>query len=81
MPLLTSEDLGGAASVFRGRLGEALWQGLSRVFSIDRINELYDTCSCFSGSDFAGKVLADIAVNDANTFKALAETASKAIAK
>lgn len=60
MPLLTSEDLGGAASVFRGRLGEALWQGLSRVFSIDRINELYDTCSCFSGSDFAGKVLAYI---------------------
>ena len=31
--------------------------------------------------DLNRKVLADIAVNDANTFKALAETASKAIAK
>ncbi|MBO5215054.1 MAG: 50S ribosomal protein L20 [Clostridia bacterium] len=34
-----------------------------------------------AGVNLNRKVLADIAVNDANTFKALAETASKAIAK
>ena len=33
------------------------------------------------GINLNRKVLADIAVNDANAFKALAETASKAIAK
>ena len=34
-----------------------------------------------SGINLNRKVLADIAVNDAATFKALAETASKAVAK
>ena len=34
-----------------------------------------------AGIDLNRKVLADIAVNDAATFKALADTASKAIAK
>ena len=34
-----------------------------------------------AGIELNRKVLADIAVNDAATFKALADTASKAIAK
>ena len=34
-----------------------------------------------AGIDLNRKVLADIAVNDAATFKALAETATKALAK
>lgn len=60
MPLLTPDDLGSAASLFNGRGGTALWRILTHVFSLDRVNELYDRNFCFSGCDFAGKVLADI---------------------
>ena len=60
MPLLTPDDLGSAASLFNGRGGTALWRILTHVFSLDRVNELYDRNLCFSGCEFAGKVLADI---------------------
>ncbi|MGN1094070.1 MAG: 50S ribosomal protein L20 [Candidatus Neoclostridium sp.] len=60
-----------------------LW--IARINAAARMNGLSYSKFMYglktAGIDLNRKVLADIAVNDAATFKALAETASKAIAK
>lgn len=60
-----------------------LW--IARINAAARINGLSYSKFMYglkvSGITLNRKVLADIAVNDANAFKALAQTASKAIAK
>ena len=62
MPLLTSNELENASSLFRERCGNALGRGLMRMLSVDKVNDLYDRNACFRGPDFARAVLEDIGV-------------------
>ena len=62
MPLLTLEELEKASPVFRGRAGNAVASSLMRMLSVDKINDLYDRNSMYSGPEFAKAILQDIGV-------------------
>lgn len=62
MPLLTLEEIGQAAPVFRGRCGRAVAGALMKALSVDRINDLYDRNCSLSGPEFAKAILEDIGV-------------------
>lgn len=62
MPLLTIEELEKYSRLFRGRCGNAFTRKLMKSLSIDRINDLYDRNSKFTGPAFARSVLEDIGV-------------------
>ena len=62
MSLLSLDDLEKAATLFRGRLGNALGTGLMKMLSVDKVNALYDRHSSVVGPEFAGEVLEDLGV-------------------
>ncbi|MBO5419655.1 MAG: 1-acyl-sn-glycerol-3-phosphate acyltransferase [Bacteroidales bacterium] len=62
MPLLTLNELEKATPMFRGKCGNAFCEGLMRMLSVDKINELYDRNVRFKGPDFASAVLKGIGV-------------------
>lgn len=62
MPLLEIKELETYSPLFKGRIGNAVGNGLMRILSINKINALYDRNSCKSGQDFARAVLEDIGV-------------------
>lgn len=74
--LLSAEDV-------KKRDFRKLW--IARINAAARLNGMSYSKFMYglktAGVNLNRKVLADIAVNDENAFKALAETASKAIAK
>ncbi len=62
MSLLTINELEKASPLFRGKCGNAFCEGLMRILSVDKVNDLYDRNACFNGPDFARAVLRDIGV-------------------
>lgn len=62
MPLLSIDELGKAAPVFRGAAGNAFGKALMRLLAVDKVNDLYDRNIGFAGPDFARAVLEDIGV-------------------
>ena len=63
MPLLTLKELESMSPVFRGGMGNAFGRTLMRMLSVDKVNDLYDRNSSYTGPDFAEKVLEDIDVH------------------
>lgn len=63
MPLLTADELGRKVPFFRGRAGNALAKGLIHLFSVEKVNELYDRLSSYKGPEFASAVLDDIGMS------------------
>lgn len=62
MPLITSNELGNAVTLFKGRAGKAICEGLMRLLDVDKVNALYDRNAGCTGPDFANAVLKDIGV-------------------
>jgi len=62
MPLLTLNELENMVPLFRGPAGNLLAKGLMRVLEINKVNELYDRNSIFTGPEFARHVLEDIGI-------------------
>ena len=62
MPLIDLEELEKTVPVFRGMLGNGLASGLMNMFSIDRVNALYDRNISLTGPDFTSAVLQDVGV-------------------
>lgn len=60
MPLLSVKELEQMSPVFTGKAGNAFARGLMHLFSIDRVNDLYDRNSAVKGPDFAAAVLEDV---------------------
>lgn len=60
MPVLQMEELEQMSRMFRGSAGNALARGLMKMFSIDRVNELYDRNLHLEGPDFAKAILKDV---------------------
>ena len=63
MPLLTLQEIEQASPLFRGKCGARIAGYLMKALSVDRINDLYDRNSRFSGPDFAHAILEDIGVS------------------
>lgn len=55
--LLTKEELAGMSRVFRGRFGQKLATFMLKIFGIDRLNRLYDSCADAEGVNFAHRLL------------------------
>ena len=51
------------SSFFRGEKGHRRAQLFIRLFSIDRVNWVYDRSGCYSGAEFASSLLNDLGVN------------------
>ena len=62
MPLLTLKETEELSPLFRGKCGNAVAGGLMKMLSVDRINDLYDRNSMYSGPEFAKAILEDIGV-------------------
>lgn len=62
MPLLTLSELENASPLFRGRAGNAFCKGLMHMLAVDKVNDLYDRNTGFTGPEFATAVLKDIGV-------------------
>lgn len=60
MPVLDIVELEQMSRMFRGRAGNALAKGLMQMFSVDRVNELYDRNLHLEGPDFAKAILKDV---------------------
>ena len=62
MPLLTLDEIRQTLPLFRGRCGTALAKRMMKALAVDRINDLYDRNSVYSGPEFARYILDDIGV-------------------
>lgn len=79
MGIYNERDFGSIFSFFRGEKGYRRAKFFMGIFSIDKVNELYDRSSGYSGSAFAGSLLNDLGVNyvigNAERLKSLPEGA------
>ena len=57
MSLLTITELEKATPLFHGKLGNAFCKGLMRMLAVDKVNDLYERNSEFSGPGFASAIL------------------------
>ncbi|MBR5847475.1 MAG: 1-acyl-sn-glycerol-3-phosphate acyltransferase [Bacteroidaceae bacterium] len=62
MPLLTLEELQQLTPIFRGRVGGALARSAMQLFSVDKVNALYDRNAHLRGPDFARSVLQELGI-------------------
>lgn len=62
MPLLTLQDLEQASLLFHGRIGRMVGRGVMRMFSVDRLNTLYDRNAHLRGPAFAHGVLKELGI-------------------
>lgn len=60
MPLLGFNELEDISPVFRGKVGNVLAEGLVKMLSVDKLNDLYDRYSHLKGVAFADAVLKDV---------------------
>jgi len=63
MGIYNERDFGSIFSFFRGEKGYRRAKFFMGIFSIDKVNELYDRSSGYSGGAFAGSLLNDLGVN------------------
>lgn len=59
MPVLSIEELGEIAPIFKGSFGHALAAVLMKAVSFDKVNDLYDRISSNQGVDFAAAYFKD----------------------
>lgn len=62
MNLVEEKDLGALSSFFRGKIGHRRAAFLMRIFTIERLNRVYDKSSSYTGTDFSGRFLHDIGI-------------------
>lgn len=62
MKLIDINDLGSFAVYFRGNMGKMAAEFLMNLVSIDRVNEIYDRFSQYSGTEFTSRLLNGLGV-------------------
>lgn len=62
MPLLDLQELENMTPLFRGKVGNMFARGLMHIFSIDKLNALYDRNAHIKGADFAHRILEDLGI-------------------
>ena len=62
LKVIDEEYLGSVSSLFRGEKGYRRARSFMRLFSIDRVNRVYDRSGCFTGAKFAASLLNDLGV-------------------
>lgn len=62
MKLIDVNDLGSFAAYFRGRKGKIAAEFLMKLVGIDRVNEIYDRFSNYSGTEFTSRLLGGLGV-------------------
>lgn len=62
MNLVEEKDLGALSSFFKGKIGHRRAAFFMRIFSLDRLNRVYNQSSDYTGTDFSGRFLNDIGI-------------------
>jgi putative hemolysin len=63
MKIVDEKDLEPFSSFFRGERGRSRAQFFIRMFSIDKVNQVYDRSGAYTGARFAASLLNDLGVN------------------
>ena len=63
MRVIDVDDLEKMSPVFRGKGGHKRAELFMRLFSIDKVNEVYNNSSSYSGADFAARLLNDLGID------------------
>ncbi|HNX65732.1 MAG TPA: 1-acyl-sn-glycerol-3-phosphate acyltransferase [Bacteroidales bacterium] len=63
MGIIDEKDLEAVSPLFRGETGHHFAGFLMHLFSFDRVNQLYDNSSQYTGAAFAANILKDLKVN------------------
>ncbi len=63
MPVLPTEELQKTIPSLKGRLGGHIISDVRRLLLIDKVSDAYDSCSQYSGGEFADKLLKHLQVN------------------
>lgn len=79
MRVIDVDELEKLSPVFRGEKGHKRAELFMRLFSIDKVNEVYNNSSSYSGADFAARLLNDLGIDyiigNADRLEALPEGA------
>lgn len=62
MPILSRHEIQQLSPLLRGRFGSIMTRVAMRIFSIDKLNTLYDSNYHLSGPDFAHSILNDLGI-------------------
>ncbi len=63
MGIVDEKDLEAVSPLFRGERGHRFARFLMHLFAFDRVNQLYDNSSQYTGASFAANILKDLEVN------------------
>jgi len=62
MGVISTKDFESLSFLFRGKSGHFLAKSLMKLFSVDKVNQVYDNSESFSGGDFTSRLPGDLGV-------------------
>jgi hypothetical protein len=63
MNLIDAKDFGDISSFFKGEKGRNRARFIMQIIALDKVNQVYDHSSEFSGAEFASRFLNELGVN------------------